>query len=214
MNTIKGLIFDLDGVLLSTDRFHFLAWKKLADRMGIGFTEKDNERLRGVSRMESLEIILERYTGPALSAGEKTELATIKNDIYRRYLAQMTEDDVSEDVRKTLHELRAAGYKLAVGSSSKNTAFILEKTKLTDDFDEVADGTMITKTKPDPEVFLLAAKLLNVPPEKCLVVEDAVAGIQAGKAANMKTAAFGDATKSRIADHDLDKISDLLKILI
>ena len=164
--------------------------------------------------MESLEIILERYTGPALSAGEKTELATIKNDIYRRYLAQMTEDDVSEDVRKTLHELRAAGYKLAVGSSSKNTAFILEKTKLTDDFDEVADGTMITKTKPDPEVFLLAAKLLNVPPEKCLVVEDAVAGIQAGKAANMKTAAFGDATKSRIADHDLDKISDLLKILI
>ncbi len=210
----QAVIFDLDGVLVHTDRFHYLAWKKISDEKGIYFDEQINQRLRGVSRMESLEIILERYTGPQLSPEEKTALATKKNEIYRSYLAEMTPEDVSEDVRSTLFKLREAGFKLAVGSSSKNTQFILEKTGLADAFDEVADGTMITKTKPDPEVFLLAAKLCDVLPEKCLVVEDAVAGIQAGKAAGMKTAAYGDAAKSKIADHDLDKISDLLDILL
>ena len=122
MNNIKGLIFDLDGVLLSTDRFHFLAWKMLADRMGISFTEKDNERLRGVSRMESLEIVLSLSADPvSLSDEEKLALATEKNEVYREYLKKLTPADVSNEVRETLAALRAKGYRLAVGSSSKNT---------------------------------------------------------------------------------------------
>ena len=210
----EAVIFDLDGVLVHTDRFHYLAWKQLSDEMGIYFDEKINQRLRGVSRMESLEIILERYTGPELSQEKKTEIATKKNEIYRGYLAGMTPSDVSDDVRDTVHKLRDQGFKLAVGSSSRNTMFILDRTDLKDDFDAIADGTMITRTKPDPEVFLLAAKLLKVSPEKCLVVEDAVAGIEAGKAAGMKTAAIGDAAQSKIADHDLTRIADLLSIMV
>ncbi len=210
----EAVIFDLDGVLVHTDRFHYLAWKRISDEKGIYFDEKINQRLRGVSRMESLEIILERYDGPELSPEEKEELATKKNRIYREYLATMTPDDVSGEVRDTLHKLKAAGFKLAVGSSSKNTGFILEKTDLAGDFDAVADGTMITRTKPDPEVFLLAAKKLSARPEKCMVVEDAEAGIAAAKAGGMKTAAYGEAAKSRIADHDLERFDDLLNILI
>ena len=209
----EAVIFDLDGVLVHTDRFHYLAWKQLSDEKGIYFDEDINQRLRGVSRMESLEIILERYDGPELSSEEKNEIATKKNEVYRSYLAKMTPQDVSDDVKDTIHKLRAGGFKLAVGSSSRNTQFILDKTGLADDFDEVADGTMITRTKPDPEVFLLAAQKLGIDPSKCLVVEDAVAGIEAGKAAGMRTAAIGDAANSKIADHDLEKISDLLDIL-
>ena len=210
----EAVIFDLDGVLVHTDRFHYLAWKKISDEKGIYFDEVINQRLRGVSRMESLEIILERYTGPVLSLEEKEELATKKNGLYREYLNTMTPDDVSDEVRTTIHKLRDAGFKLAVGSSSKNTSFILEKTALMDDFDAVADGTMIAKTKPNPEVFLLAASKLGVSPDKCLIVEDAVAGVQAGQAGGMKTAAIGDAANSRIADYDLEGFEDLLEILI
>ncbi len=210
---IEAVIFDLDGVLVHTDRFHYLAWKQISDEKGIYFDEEINQRLRGVSRMESLEIILERYNGPALTDEEKTALAERKNEIYRSYLAKMTPADVTESVRITLRALRDSGYKLAVGSSSKNTRFILEKTNLAGDFDEVSDGTMIQRTKPDPEVFLLAAKLLGMAPEKCLVVEDALAGIEAGKAGGMKTAAYGDAAKSGAADYALLDLTDLLKIL-
>ena len=211
---IEAVIFDLDGVLVHTDRFHYLAWKQISDEKGIYFDEEINQRLRGVSRMQSLDIILERYEGPELSREEKEELATRKNGIYREYLSTMTPEDVSDEVRDTIHKLREAGFRLAVGSSSRNTGFILEKTALEDDFDAVADGTMITRTKPDPEVFLLAAEKLGVEPEKCLVVEDAVAGVEAGKAGGMKTAAYGEATKSRIADHDLEHFADLLNILV
>ena len=159
IKNIKGLIFDLDGVLLSTDHFHFLAWKKLADRLGIAFTEKDNERLRGVSRMESLEIILSLDPSVKLSDAEKETVATEKNEHYREYLKTMTPADVSDEVRETLAALREKGYTLAVGSSSKNTRFILERTQMTDCFDAIADGNDITRSKPDPEVFLKAAVL-------------------------------------------------------
>ncbi len=209
----EAVIFDLDGVLVHTDRFHYLAWKQLSDEKGIYFDEKINQRLRGVSRNESLEIILEQYQGPALTPEEKKEMTEKKNAIYRDYLSTMTPNDVSEEVRLTLRRLRDAGYRMAVGSSSKNTAFILEKTALAGDFDEVADGTMITRTKPDPEVFLLAAKKLGVEPGKCLVVEDAAAGIEAGRRAGMKTAAYGDASGSGIADRDLTTFTDLLTFL-
>ncbi len=211
---VEAVIFDLDGVLVHTDRFHYLAWAELADEKGIYFDENINQRLRGVSREQSLEIILERYDGPELSPEEKKEMTDKKNATYRKFLERMTSDDVSQEVRDTLQKLKASGLKLAVGSSSKNTKFILEKTGLADEFDAVSDGTMIKRTKPDPEVFRLAGNLLGMKPEKCLVVEDAVAGIEAGKAAGMKTAAYGEAATGHIADYDLEHFSDLLKILI
>lgn len=209
MNNIKGLIFDLDGVLLSTDKFHYLAWKKLADRMGIEFTEKDNERLRGVSRMESLEIVLSLKPSVKLSEEEKLAVATEKNECYREYLMTLTPDYVSDEVRATLASLRKKGYRLAVGSSSKNTRFILEKTQLTDSFDAIADGNDIKNSKPDPEVFLKAAELIAVAPEHCAVIEDAEAGLEAARAGKMLAIAYASAYGSSLGDVQLEKFSDL-----
>ena len=210
---MKAVIFDLDGVLVFTDQFHYQAWKKLADRLGICFDEEINNRLRGVSRMASLEIILENYHGPALTKEEKEVLAEEKNESYRELLRTMTPQDVSQEVRDTLTELKKRGYKLAVGSSSKNTGFILERTELTGAFDRISDGNNIIRSKPDPEVFLKAAEYLEEKPEDCLVVEDAEAGIEAGISGGMKTAAIGDAVNCGKADYELETIGDLLKIL-
>ncbi len=206
----KAVIFDLDGVLVFTDKYHYLAWKEIAGELGIDFTEKDNDRLRGVSRAESLEIILEKYQGEPLSDEKKAEILERKNNIYREYLKEMSPSDVTDDVRETLRTLREKGYKLAVGSSSRNTAFILEKTDLTDAFDAVADGTMIERSKPDPEVFLKAAGLLGVEPGECLVIEDADAGIDAAIAGGMHSAAVGAARDSHRAEADLTSIADIL----
>ncbi len=208
----EAVIFDLDGVLVHTDKYHYLAWKQLSDELGIYFDEEINQRLRGVSREQSLEIILENHKGKPFSDEEKKKMADKKNEIYRKYLSTMTPSDVKEEVRDTLHALKERGLHIAVGSSSKNTGFILEKTDLLNEFEAVSDGTMITKTKPDPEVFLLAAKLLNIAPSKCLVVEDADAGIEAGIAGGMKTAAYGEAAKSGRADYILEHFPDLLNI--
>lgn len=210
---MKAVIFDLDGVLVFTDAFHYQAWKQMADRLGIYFDEKINDRLRGVSRMDSLEIILEKYEGAPLSYAEKCALADGKNEAYKKLLQTMTPDDVSEEVRRTLEELRARGYKLAIGSSSKNTRFILAQTKLEDAFDAVSDGTNITRSKPDPEVFLKAAAFLGEQPRDCLVVEDAEAGIDAAKSGGMEAAGIGAAATYSRTDHPLRKISDLLSLL-
>jgi beta-phosphoglucomutase len=213
MNNIKGLIFDLDGVLLSTDRFHFLAWKMLADRMGISFTEKDNERLRGVSRMESLEIVLSLSADPvSLSDEEKLALATEKNEVYREYLKKLTPADVSDEVRETLAALRAKGYRLAVGSSSKNTRFILAQTSLTDAFDAIADGNDIKNSKPDPEVFLKAADLIGIAPEDCAVIEDAEAGLEAANRGGMLSIAYASAIDCPLGKVKLHNFSDLTKM--
>ena len=213
MNNIKGLIFDLDGVLLSTDKFHFLAWKKLADRMNINFTKEDNERLRGVSRMESLEIILSLSDAPInLTEEEKIALATEKNDCYREYLKTLTPEIITEEVRDTLKNLRQKGYKLAVGSSSKNTRFILEKTNLTDAFDEIADGNDIVNSKPDPEVFLKAASLIDIAPENCAVIEDAEAGLEAATRGNMLPIAYASAIDCPLGKIKLYKFSQLNEI--
>ena len=209
----KAVIFDLDGVICSTDEYHYLAWKKMADTMGIYFDRTINNRLRGVSRMESLEIILERYEGEPLSAEKKMELATLKNDIYRESLKQMSTTDLSDEVRDTLNALRAKGLKLAIGSSSKNTPFILGQLGLGDFFDAISDGNNIINSKPDPEVFLKAAQFLNMTPDECLVVEDAVSGAQAGHAGNFKVACVGDASKAGVGDFNMDSFSNLLKIL-
>ena len=212
--SLKGLIFDLDGVLVFTDQFHYQAWKKMADEMGIYFDEEINNRLRGVSRMDSLEIILERYEGEPLSEQKKQELAAQKNETYRSLLQTMTPADVTDEVRETLAEIRRRGYGIALGSSSKNAKFILERVGLTDAFDRISDGNNITKSKPDPEVFVKAAEYLGERPEDCLVVEDAEAGIDAGIAGGMKTAAIGDAVNCGKADYTLQTFSDLLKILV
>ena len=209
---IKAVIFDLDGVLVFTDKFHYKAWKKIADEMGIYFDEKINNRLRGVSRMASLEIILERYTGEQLSEERKLELANMKNDYYRELLSMMTYDDVDQSVRDTIAELKKRGYRLAIGSSSKNTKYILERVGLIKEFDAISDGTNITHSKPDPEVFLKAAEFIYIDPKECLVVEDAEAGIDAAIAGGMHSAAIGDAVNCQKAEFDLDDLTDLLKI--
>ncbi len=207
---ISGLIFDLDGVLVFTDKYHYLAWKQIADEMGIPFDETINDKLRGVSRMQSLEIILENYSGEHLTDKQKSDIAERKNAIYRSYLQTMTPDDVSEEVRNTLEMLKKKGYKLAVGSSSKNAGFILEQVALRDAFDAVSDGNMITRSKPDPEVFIKAAQLIGCDAEQSAVVEDAEAGIDAAKDGGMMAVAIGNATAYDRSDIRLDTISDLL----
>lgn len=207
---MKAFIFDLDGVIVFTDKFHYQAWKKIADEMGIYFDEEINNRLRGVSRMDSLEIILERYEGEPLSQKEKEDLAEKKNGFYRELLHTMTPEDVSSEVRSTLKELQNRGYLLAVGSSSKNAKFILAKVDLLDAFDAISDGTNITRSKPDPEVFLKAAEFLGAAPEECYVVEDAQAGIDAAKAGGMQAIGIGDAGQYEKTDYPISKFKDLL----
>lgn len=211
---ITTVVFDLDGVIVFTDKYHYIAWKKLADELGVYFDEEINNRLRGVSRMDCLEILLEKYDGEPLSDEKKVELATRKNAYYRELLGNMTPADVTDSVRDTLAQLRKRGYHTAIGSSSKNAKFILEKVDLLDAFDAISDGTNIDNSKPNPEVFVKAANFLDQPCNKCMVVEDAEAGINAGKAAGMVTVAIGDATKNHVADRDINEFSDLLNILL
>lgn len=204
----EAIIFDLDGVLCSTDRFHYLAWKKMADREGIYFDETINQRLRGVSRMESLEIILERASR-TYTDEEKEAMASDKNAYYRELLQTMGPEDMPADVRPTLEELRAKGYLLAVGSSSKNTPLILQKLGMEDYFDAVADGNDITHSKPDPEVFLLAAQRLQKPPHACLVVEDAAAGVEAAERGGFDAAGIGTAMDDPRARFHLESFAQL-----
>ena len=207
----KGIIFDLDGVICSTDEYHYQAWKALADRLGIPFDRERNNLLRGVSRMQSLEIILEK-SDKRYSEEEKNAFAEEKNRLYRELLAQMSPADLSDDVKSTLETLRKSHLKLAIGSSSKNTPFILDRVGLGSFFDAVADGNCITQSKPHPEVFLKAAEMIGLPPADCLVVEDAHAGVEAAVAGGFDCAAIGDAKDDRRAQWHLGHFSDLLKI--
>jgi len=209
---LKAFIFDLDGVICFTDKYHYQAWKVLADEYGIYFDEVINNRLRGVSRMESLEIILERYEGDA-SQLPKEEMAEKKNNVYRELLKNITPADVSQEVLDTLSAIKAKGIKIAIGSSSKNTPMILERLGIADLFDAVSDGNNIVKTKPDPEVFSKAAGFLGEAAEGCIVVEDAVAGIEAGNSAGMKTIAIGDATSCGLADYNIESFKEILDIM-
>lgn len=203
----------MDGAICFTDKFHYQAWKALADRLGVYFDEKINDRLRGVSRMDSLDIILER-SAVEYTSEEKEALAAEKNNTYRELLKNMNPDDLTDEVRETLTALRLRGYKLSIGSSSKNTKFILEQIGLGSFFDTIADGTDIARSKPDPEVFLKAALKLGIAPADCVVVEDAKAGIEAAKAGGMTALAlFGDAKDCGLEDYNLKSFSDLLNIL-
>ncbi len=212
MKTIKAIIFDLDGVLLSTDQYHYAAWKELADELGIPFCEKDNEAFRGVSRMDCMELLLSKKPELRLEEAEKVALADRKNQRYRSLLESITPSFVEEHVRSTLALLRERGYRMAVGSSSKNSGFILEKTDLTACFDAVVDGNSISRSKPDPEVFLKAAAALGAEPAECAVIEDAEAGLLAAERGGMLPVAIGEAKHSPLARQVLESFADLADI--
>ena len=204
---ILGVIFDLDGVIVSTDNCHYLAWKKMADEEGIPFDRTINERLRGVSRMESLSIILEKATKEYTDA-EKEAMAARKNGYYVELIGSLTPGDMLPGAMDTLSLLKEKGIRIAIGSSSRNTPIILRQIQLDNTFDAVADGNAITRSKPDPEVFLLAAKLLGLSPENCLVVEDADAGVEAALAGGMRVLGVGGAAqnpKATFAAQSLEK---------
>lgn len=210
----QAVIFDLDGVITHSDQYHYLAWKQLAERLGIPFDETVNHRLRGVSRMQSLEIILEACPR-VFSREEKLRYADEKNELYRQMLLQnMSPQDLSIEVKETLDQIREKGILMAIGSSSKNAGLILTQIGLERFFDAVVDGTQITRSKPDPEVFQKAGDALKQIPTACLVVEDAQSGIQAALAAGMDCAAIGDAAVYNLATYRLNRFSDLLSILL
>lgn len=209
---LKAVIFDLDGVIVSTDEYHYQAWKSISDKENIDFDKNINNRLRGVSRTESLEIILEK-ANKEYTQEEKEELLEEKNNVYKELLKNLSASEILEGVNEVIDYLKANNIKIAIGSSSKNTSLILEKIGLISTFDEIADGTMIKKSKPDPEVFLLAAKKLGVSEEECLVVEDAEAGVEAALNGNMKVVAVGDAIKCNKATYNLDKLIKLIEIV-
>lgn len=207
----KAIIFDLDGVICFTDEYHFGAWKVIADKEGIYFDREINNRLRGVSRMESLEIILEK-ANKEYSQQEKLDLAETKNSVYVQMLNQMSEKDLTDEVRETLSILKEREYLLAIGSSSKNARKILELLGCTHYFDAISDGTNIINSKPNPEVFLKAAEYLDVLPSDCLVVEDAIAGIQAAVAGGFDSVGVGEAAEYSETTYPIQTFSNLLDI--
>ncbi len=207
----KGIIFDLDGVICSTDEYHYMAWKALADRLGLPFDRRKNNLLRGIGRMESLEIVL-GDSACAYSVEERQKLAEEKNALYRKLLGRMTPADLPRETRDALDSLKKAGVRLAIGSSSRNTMLILERLELKGLFDGIVDGNRITRAKPDPEVFLKAAASLGLQPCECLVVEDARAGVEAAKRGGLSCAAMGDAANNPGADYYIYSISDIWRI--
>ena len=188
---IQACIFDLDGVIVDTAVYHYQAWKRLANELGFDFTEAQNERLKGISRMRSLELILE-WGGIHKTAAEQQALATRKNDWYVEMINQMTPQEILPGAKEFLEQVRSAGLKTALGSASKNSSAILERTGLLPLFDAIVDGNTVTASKPDPEVFLKGAAALGIAPVHCVVFEDAIAGIEAAKAAGMKSVGIGD----------------------
>lgn len=195
----KGFIFDLDGVIVDTAKYHFLAWKKLAQDIDVDFTEAQNEQLKGVSRIESLKKIL-KWGNKTLSETEFKTLMSKKNDDYLSYIAKMDASEILPDVNKVLDFLIQRKQPIALGSASKNAPEILQKVNLFNQFNAIVDGNDVTKAKPDPEVFHKAAESIDIKPEDCIVFEDSLAGIQAANSANMISIGIGDPTILRDAD--------------
>jgi len=198
--TKKGFIFDLDGVIVDTAKYHYLAWKDLANKLGIPFSKAQNEHLKGVSRVKSLEKIL-ALGNVTLSKDEFTKQMAKKNEEYLHYIELMNEDEILPDVPKILNYLIKKQQPISLGSASKNAKTILEKVDLLNKFDAIVDGNEVKKGKPNPEVFLKAAKKLNMQPENCIVFEDALAGIQAANAANMISIGIGNKEVLHEADY-------------
>lgn len=189
---MKAIIFDLDGVVVDTAKYHYLAWKKLAEELGFEFEEGHNERLKGVSRMQSLEIVLEVGKMTEVSEDEKQQLAERKNGYYLEMISQLDESEILPGISQFIYRLREKGYKIALGSASKSGRMILEKLGLAELFHVIVDGNLVERAKPDPQVFVKAAELLGVPCSECVVVEDAAAGVEAALAGGMRCIAIGD----------------------
>lgn len=196
---IEACLFDLDGVVVDTAKYHFIAWRALAEELGFEFTHEDNERLKGVSRMASLEILLE-IGGLQFSDQEKLAMAEKKNALYVSYIEQMTPEEILPGVEEFLQELKLEGIKIALGSASKNAPMILDRIQLSEMFDAIIDGNSITEAKPNPEVFLKGAEKLGVDPANCVVFEDAIAGIEAARNAGMRCVGIGEPETLGMAD--------------
>lgn len=204
---IKACIFDLDGVIVDTAHYHFLAWKRLADELNITFTEQDNERLKGVSRLRSMDILLE-IGGVTMDDQRKELLANRKNTWFVEYVNQMKPEEIFPGVKLLIEKLKATGCRIGLASSSKNAKTVLRLLNIGTMFEVVVDGTMITHSKPDPEIFLMAAHLLKIEPACCLVFEDAEAGVEAACAAGMKCVGVGNVMQLRSATKVIAKTSD------
>lgn len=202
----KAVIFDLDGVIVSTDEYHYAAWKKIADEEGIYFDREINELLRGVTRLECLKIILQKAE-KIYSDNEKFFMTEQKNTYYIQLLAELTAESILPGVLDLLNILKNKGIKVAIGSSSKNACMILERIGLRESFDAIVDGNRIKHSKPDPEVFLLAAEYLGLTPDECVVIEDAAAGIDAALRAGMKAVGVGSASMYDNSDVALSNLS-------
>ena len=203
-----GFIFDLDGVIVDTAKYHYLAWKNLADELGIDFTEEDNENFKGVSRKRCLELLLEMGNISVTKEQFDTWLEE-KNEDYLKYISKMDESEILPDVTKVLGYLKDKGIPMALGSASKNAVSILEKVKLMPYFDAIVDGTQVAKAKPDPEVFLIAAKRIGVEPTNCVVFEDALAGIEAANIAGMESIGIGDVKILSDADYGFNNFTEI-----
>jgi beta-phosphoglucomutase len=208
---LRAAIFDLDGVIVDTAKYHYLAWKRLASELGFDLTEADNERLKGVSRVRSLEILLEIG---GLTLGEETtlQLAARKNDWYRDYIHQLQASDILPGVAEYLQRIRARGVKTALGSASKNAALILERLCVSSLFDAIVDGNRVSKPKPDPEVFLRAAAEVGAPAAQCMVFEDSEAGIEAAHRAGMIAVGVGKAANLKKAEIVIPGINVLIAL--
>ena len=204
----KGFIFDLDGVIVDTAKYHFLAWQKLAKSIGIDFSHEQNEQLKGVSRVKSLEKIL-AWGNKTISEDKFNALMVSKNDDYLSFIAKMNHEEILPDVPKVLNYLKTQNQPISLGSASKNARQILEKVDLLNQFDAIVDGNDVSKAKPDPEVFLIAAKSLNVNPEDCIVFEDSVAGVQAANTANMISIGIGEENVLHEADYVFSNFTEI-----
>ncbi|MBL7560184.1 beta-phosphoglucomutase [Olleya sp. YSTF-M6] len=204
----KGFIFDLDGVIVDTAKYHFLAWKNLAKSIDIDFTHEQNEQLKGVSRVKSLEKILD-WGNKTISEELFTSLMGKKNEEYLSFIAKMTDEEILPDVPKTLDYLIENQQPISLGSASKNARPILEKVNLLSKFNAIVDGNDVSKAKPDPEVFLIAAKHLNMKPEDCIVFEDSVAGVQAANTANMISIGIGEKEVLHEADYIFSDFTEI-----
>ncbi len=203
-----GFIFDLDGVIVDTAKYHYLAWKKLADQLGIEFSKEDNENFKGVSRKRCLEILLE-MGGLSVTSEQFDAWLVEKNEDYLLYIETMDETEILADVPRVLSYLKEKNIPMALGSASKNAKPILEKVQLLSYFETIVDGTQVTKAKPDPEVFLIAANRLGISPEHCIVFEDALAGIAAANAAKMISVGIGEADVLSDANHNFKDFTEI-----
>ncbi|TXG36647.1 beta-phosphoglucomutase [Seonamhaeicola maritimus] len=207
MNKI-GVIFDLDGVIVDTAKYHYLAWKELADDLGFEFTEKHNELLKGVSRVRSLEILL-GIGNISISEEKKQEYLVSKNEEYLGYITKMGANEILPGASELLDALDNVGIKYVLGSASKNAPLILKQIGLYDRFAGIVDGNSVSKAKPDPEVFLIGAEKLNLTPKQCVVFEDAIAGIEAAKNANMISVGIGDENTLKEADYNFNNLTEV-----